>query len=338
MRRPDRHQQLVARAVAEAVVDRLEVVQVDEHQRQLGARALSQRDLAAEQFAQQRAVGQARQVVEHRHAVQLLVLGLELRDQLANLGVHRVQVLAQLAELVAAQPVLGRHGLACRQVAGLRLQAVDGPQQPVRQHAREHQHAEQHLHRHQSGRELPAVAQLAFDLGAVEPEPDARHGLALVQDGRLLRHGLLCCGAVAALQDAGQRGGVAADGLQVQHLHAADRRFGQHAGHGLFDARPVQRPGRLGHGRAGQGQDGRAVALHQGFLGVARVAAVDEQHGQRRQHHADDDRRQQQGADRPQRPPDHGRTPAPTAKRAELASRRPWARRMAHSRPPGVGS
>ena len=95
-----RLQQQVAGGVTMGVVDHLEMVEIDEQQGHRVAVAAGLRGGEREQFAQQGAVGQAGQVVVHRHATQFAVLLLELVDQAAHLGVHGAQVTPELAQFV----------------------------------------------------------------------------------------------------------------------------------------------------------------------------------------------------------------------------------------------
>ena len=144
--------------------------------------------LMLEQLAEQRAVGQAGEMVVHGHLAELLVLGLELLEQLLDARAHGVQVLAQLAQLVALAPGQGRHRFARGQRAGLQLQAVDRPQQAQRQHAQQHHHADHHLRRHQPPHDALALREHLVDLGGIEAQAQVGHQLALVQHRRVAHH------------------------------------------------------------------------------------------------------------------------------------------------------
>ncbi|GAO22120.1 hypothetical protein ALISP_1940 [Alicycliphilus sp. B1] len=76
----DLHQQGIAHAVAQRIVDMLEVVQVEEHHGQRRAVLLRQADGLLAPFGQQHAVGQLRQGVVVRHAVDALLVAAAVLD------------------------------------------------------------------------------------------------------------------------------------------------------------------------------------------------------------------------------------------------------------------
>ena len=75
-----RNQQFIANAVPQRVVDVLEMIQIEEHQRQRFAVALGQAEVVCEAVAQQGPVGQAGQQIEMRHPADALLVGLALAD------------------------------------------------------------------------------------------------------------------------------------------------------------------------------------------------------------------------------------------------------------------
>jgi uncharacterized protein (DUF1778 family) len=220
--------------------------------------------LVVEQFAQQRAVGQAGQRVEHRQLVQLRVLGFQLADQILDAPAHVVQVLAELAEFITPRPGQCWCGRARQQRAGLLLEAVDRPQQPQCQHARQHQHADHHLCGHQPDGVAQPLVEDTVDLGVVEGDAQPGHVLAFVQHRDLAADGAMLRRAFALGNVHRRR-----CGLQVEDFHPAHRGFFHDALHGRAQARFAQRPGRLGDGRSGQGERGRAIGLHDRLAGLA---------------------------------------------------------------------
>jgi len=79
-----RYDQLVARRVAQRVVDHLEAVQVDEHHRSDPVFALGLREALGEPVLEQRPVGQARQVIVVRQVNQPLLGALAFGDVLGD--------------------------------------------------------------------------------------------------------------------------------------------------------------------------------------------------------------------------------------------------------------
>ena len=75
-----RAQQLVANRVAEAVVDRLEVVEIDEDHRELAVVAPAARERQRQAILEQRPVGEAGEVVVERLVAKLLLERHALRD------------------------------------------------------------------------------------------------------------------------------------------------------------------------------------------------------------------------------------------------------------------
>ena len=163
----DGQQDLVAGGVAEAVVDRLEVVEVEEDDRQAGLLAARAGDRLAHALDEQRAVGQAGDGVVERLVGELLLEGLALadvagveHDALHVLVVEQVRVqdleLARAAVLVAQR---ARQHVAL--VAGLR-RAVGQQVQEAGAVAADEQAVEARAHQL-----LGRVAEHALDRGAL---------------------------------------------------------------------------------------------------------------------------------------------------------------------------
>jgi hypothetical protein len=149
-------QQLVAHAVAEAVVDELEVVQVDEHHRHGARRALREHRLA-HPVVQQVAVGQAGERVVVRLVLELHLVALPLdgvlhraQQQLAlEPALHQVVLRAALHRrerdrlVVVAGQDDDRHARRVRVDPGEGLEAEAVREREVEQHERRRLLAEQ---------------------------------------------------------------------------------------------------------------------------------------------------------------------------------------------------
>ena len=294
-----RRQQRVADAVAEAVVDRLEVVEVDEQHRDLARLGVGEDGVDA--VDQLGAVGQPGEVVVGRRPLQLLsgaaLLGdvldvgdrqrhaLVLGDRDAGAGPHELAVAAQVALVHEvgvgdAELEAGPVGGCSTEVLGVGDLADAAPDELV-------DRAGQHLGQRAVGVEDRRVVE------AHEGHPRRRRVERLLEPaaGLLERpHPLLALGDVthpdehAAVGLAGavdrrldQRGGTPA-GVRQPERHRLGGTLGTSSGQPRDEVDPPRRLDERCEGPPGERADGSAGQLGRLGVGAAHHAAVVERH------------------------------------------------------------
>ena len=283
--------------MTEGVVDRLEAVEVDEQQRQPLAMALGVGRLVLEDLAEQRAVGQLGQVVVHRHLTQLGVLGLHVSEQTLDLLAHAVELVAQLAELVAAVQIEQRPRLAFGDGRRVLLELVDRPHQAPVQHQQQESAAQHHLQADDGADLSAALAHQALGGAVVEADGQGAQHHALAAH----RRGHLDDWPVATAFARLQFGGA---GALLDQADRADAAVAEELVHGALRGGTVQHPKRVNQRGAGQVQHGAALAFEDGFDTATHQGVGQQQHQQRGNRDADHHRHQDQQAQR--EPKAHG--------------------------------